>query len=104
MVYHCVEEQFDGLTQRSIESPTTKLDGESDGEFGELEEMSETEFVGDVDTAKRSDVNKTTTVGKVEVTHSLAEWIWWFALENSLSIVKVAGYPAFSHEAWSLQA
>ena len=34
-----------------IQSPTTELDSESDGELGELEEMRETEFVGDVDAA-----------------------------------------------------
>ena len=35
----------------SINSPATELDNESDGELGELEEMRETEFVGDVDAA-----------------------------------------------------
>ena len=31
--------------------PATELNGESDGEFGELEDMRETELVRDVDTA-----------------------------------------------------
>ena len=36
--------------------------------------------------------------------YSLALWIWWFVLMNALSMVKIAGYLAFPHEAWSLQA
>ena len=33
--------------------PATELDGESDGELGELEEVREAEFVGDVDATMR---------------------------------------------------
>ena len=38
-----------------IKSPATKLNDESDGELGELEEMRETEFIGNIDAAARGD-------------------------------------------------
>jgi len=46
----------------SIQSPTAKLDSESDSELGELEKMRETEFVGDIDaaTGKMSSTRKKT--------------------------------------------
>ena len=70
--------RFDELKRLSINSPATELDGESDGELGELEEMRETEFVRDVHAAMReaTSTRKVDAVGKVEVTHSLPEWIW----------------------------
>ena len=36
---------------------------------------------------------------KAVAAHSLALWMWWFELANELSMVKIAGYPAFSQEA-----
>ena len=36
---------------------------------------------------------------KAVMAHSLALWMFWFELANELSMVKMAGYPAFSQEA-----
>jgi len=83
-----------------IKSPATELDNESDGELGELEKMRETEFVGDVDAATGDRISREENVGgKREIAYSLAVWIWWFEFANELSMVKIAGYPTFSHEA-----
>jgi len=84
----------------SIESPTTKLDSESDGKLGELEKMRETEFIGDVDaTMGRCHQRGRKRSRKRIIAYSSAVWIWWFELVNELSMVKMAGYPAFCHEA-----
>ena len=48
--------------------------------------------------------NEEKYTSKSRVAYSLTEWILGFEFWNALSMVKVAGYPAFPQDAWSLQA
>ena len=45
--------RYNGSENALIKLPAAELDGEGDGELGELEEMRETELIRDVDTAER---------------------------------------------------
>lgn len=88
-----------GVGGTVIKLPATELNSEGNSELRKLDEVRETEFVGDVDTATGEIISKEKYSRRKEVVYSLALWIWWFELANALSMVKIAGYPAFSQEA-----
>ena len=61
-----------------VEPPATELNNESDGKLGELEEMRETELVGDVDAAVRGRSSEGTKCRRrVVMAHSLVLWVFW---------------------------